>query len=446
MQKSCKKRYIFSLLTILLIFTALLLDIETRSVSAETQKNPYLIKVNRVYNTVTVYEKNDKGKYTIPVKVMLCSVGKEGLTLTGTYKTQDKYRWRELMGNVWGQYATRIVNGILFHSVYYYEKKNPATLATREFNKLGEAASHGCVRLAVKDAKWIYDHCSTGTTVIIYDDKDNPGPLGKPKAIKIASNVHWDPTDPDVTNPYASKQPKITGIMNCKVAWGKNFDVHKGLKAISSIGKNITSQVAVKGEVDTTKPGKYTITYSVTDALRKTTTKTITVTVLDNKTEPDITGIKDRVVNQDTVIDSDFLMTGVKASCEGIQLDKELIRVTIDKLNDLEYEITYSASIGNGPEIIETSKVYVDTLAPVFTGIKDITMEEGVLPSKEALLSGVTVSDNYSSTKNILVDVTITENTDGSYLATYTATDQVGNTAVQQAAINKAAVTENTGV
>jgi hypothetical protein len=419
---------------------------ETRTVSAETQKkNPYLIKINRVYNTVTVYEKNDKGKYTIPVKAMLCSVGKNGQTLTGTYKTQDKYRWRELMGNVWGQYATRIVNGILFHSVYYYGKKNPATLATSEYNKLGKAASHGCVRLAVKDAKWIYDHCSTGTTVVIYDDKDNPGPLGKPKAIKIATNVHWDPTDPDVTNPYASKQPKITGISNCKIAWGKTFDLFKGLKATSSLGRNITSHVSVKGEVDTTKPGKYKITYSVTDALNKTITKTVTVTVLDNKTEPEFTGIKDRVVNSDTVIDSDFLMTGVEASCEGIQLDNDLIGVTIDKISDLEYEITYSASIGNGPVMLETSKVYIDMEAPVLTGIKDITIEEGVIPSKELLLSGVTVSDNYSSLDNIMVDVTFTENPDGSYLAIYTATDQVGNTTVQQATISKKAVTENTG-
>ncbi|MFR5209625.1 MAG: L,D-transpeptidase family protein [Clostridia bacterium] len=27
------------------------------------------------------------------------------------------------------------------------------------FNKLGEQASQGCVRLAVSDAKWVYDNC-----------------------------------------------------------------------------------------------------------------------------------------------------------------------------------------------------------------------------------------------------------------------------------------------
>ena len=53
-------------------------------------------------------------------------------------------------------------------------------LELEEFNKLGEQASQGCVRLAVSDAKWIYDNCPTGTNVSIYDDAENAGPLGKP--------------------------------------------------------------------------------------------------------------------------------------------------------------------------------------------------------------------------------------------------------------------------
>ena len=30
-------------------------------------------------------------------------------TPLGTYQTMAKYRWKALMGNVWGQYSTRIV-------------------------------------------------------------------------------------------------------------------------------------------------------------------------------------------------------------------------------------------------------------------------------------------------------------------------------------------------
>jgi lipoprotein-anchoring transpeptidase ErfK/SrfK len=179
---------------------------------------PYLIKVNRHYNTITVYAKDETGQYNTPCKAFICSVGRKGTeTVLGTFQTKEKFRWKALMGDVWGQYSTRIVGGILFHSVYYYENGNPGTLANREYNKLGSAASHGCIRITVEAAKWIYDHCPVGTTVIIYDDKTSPGPLGKPESIKLPSSVRWDPTDPSAKNPFKDKSPSISGVKNQKI-------------------------------------------------------------------------------------------------------------------------------------------------------------------------------------------------------------------------------------
>ena len=34
---------------------------------------------------------------------------------------------------------------------------------------LGRKASHGCIRLKIDDAKWIYDNCPYGTTVVIQE-------------------------------------------------------------------------------------------------------------------------------------------------------------------------------------------------------------------------------------------------------------------------------------
>jgi lipoprotein-anchoring transpeptidase ErfK/SrfK len=34
--------------------------------------------------------------------------------------------------------------------------------------RLGINASHGCVRLSLSDAKWIYDNIPSGTTVVVY--------------------------------------------------------------------------------------------------------------------------------------------------------------------------------------------------------------------------------------------------------------------------------------
>ena len=65
----------------------------TPTTEAETSY-PYLIKVNRKQCVVTIYEKDETGKYTIPVKAMLCSPGWD--TPLGTFKTPEKYRWRLL--------------------------------------------------------------------------------------------------------------------------------------------------------------------------------------------------------------------------------------------------------------------------------------------------------------------------------------------------------------
>ena len=163
---------------------------------------PYYIKINRAMNNVTIYAIDQFGEYTIPVKAMVCSTG--DVTPLGIYQTDINYDWRLLFGNVYGQYATRIVGDILFHSVPYFTQ-DKGDLEYEEYNKLGTKASMGCIRLAVKDAKWIYDNCPLGTTVELYDDYDDVGPLGKPEPITIdvnSPNRGWDPTDPDPANPW----------------------------------------------------------------------------------------------------------------------------------------------------------------------------------------------------------------------------------------------------
>lgn len=164
---------------------------------------PYYIRVNRKQNCVTIYTQDERGEYTVPYEAMICSTGLYNATPRGTYHISTKYLWRDLYGGVYGQYATRIHGGILFHSVPYY-KKSKSSLCTDKYNKLGQQASMGCVRLTVEDAKWIAENCPAGTTVEIYDDED-PGPLGKPEAVKIDTDSPikgWDPTDPDIENPW----------------------------------------------------------------------------------------------------------------------------------------------------------------------------------------------------------------------------------------------------
>ena len=157
------------------------------------KQSSYVLKVNKQANVVTVYAKDGNNGYIIPVKSFICSTGEA--TPLGVFSTPNKYRWHELMGPCWGQWCTRINGGVLFHSVFYNSYNNNMNLSISAYNKLGTTASHGCVRLKAGDAKWIYDNCSLGTTVTVYNSS-TPGPYGKPTAYKLASWHSWDPTDP----------------------------------------------------------------------------------------------------------------------------------------------------------------------------------------------------------------------------------------------------------
>ena len=157
------------------------------------ERSYYKAEVDYNKNIVTLYAKGSSGSYNLPVRACICSTGEA--TPIGTHYTSDTYKWHELNGPVWGQYCTRIVNGVLFHSVYYMTYNNRWDLSVSAYNKLGTQASHGCVRLTVRDAKWIYDNCPYAMPVKISTSCANP--FGKPSAYKLASSHTWDPTDPE---------------------------------------------------------------------------------------------------------------------------------------------------------------------------------------------------------------------------------------------------------
>ena len=62
-------------------------------------------------------------------------------------------------------YYTQFYGGYLFHSVLYSQKKEGVVIDGR----VGMALSHGCVRLKIENAKWIYDNVPRGTKVVVYN-------------------------------------------------------------------------------------------------------------------------------------------------------------------------------------------------------------------------------------------------------------------------------------
>ncbi|MDR1565206.1 MAG: L,D-transpeptidase family protein [Oscillospiraceae bacterium] len=159
----------------------------------------YLLRVYKGSQSVVAYTKDVYGSYSIEERVMPCSTGAKGTpTFSGNYQTINKYRWRLMMGPTYGQYATSFSSAYLFHSVPS-SKQNLHSMSMGGYSALGRTASHGCVRLCVRDAKWIYDNCELSTPVEVVDDT---GPYGEPLPPLNWDYYGWDPTDPDPSSPY----------------------------------------------------------------------------------------------------------------------------------------------------------------------------------------------------------------------------------------------------
>ncbi len=300
---------------------------------AQNVEYPYEIHVNKQMNCITVYAMDTQGQYTIPLKAMVCSTG--AATPLGVYKTPAKYIWKVLKGNVWGQYSTRISGAILFHSVPYSTNSKSA-LISKYYNKLGTTASAGCVRLTTADAKWIYDNCPLGTTVIIYNDS-NPGPLGKPSAIKVPANNKWDPTDPDPANPWRNKILRLEGVQNRTVERGSSVDFMSGVTATDGSGNDVTEYVQISTNADTNQAGVYGVHYSVTDQNGTTMTADATLTVIDTQ-YPVFHGVKGRMEGKKAgEVTRDLLLSGVTVTDNGLPYDNNGVSVQIPALR---HEIT----------------------------------------------------------------------------------------------------------
>ena len=145
----------------------------------------------------------------------------------------------------------------------------------------------GCVRLTVEDAKWIYDNCPSGTYVEIYDSED-PGPLGKPEALKLdadSPNKGWDPTDPDERNPWIGKLPVIENVKDITIVKGSSEEVLMTvLEEVYGTDYNgMRLEVFIENidSIDLDQYGNYEIIYGTTGVYGATVYDNAMVNVVD---------------------------------------------------------------------------------------------------------------------------------------------------------------------
>ena len=136
----------------------------------------YKLVVNEYHQIAAVYSMDSDGLYTIPVRYIVVSTGtRENPTVKGTFEMGDKYVRYGLFASydVYGQYWRQITRSFFCHSIIY-TTKNARSYTNASYNALGTRASHGCVRMLVPDARWIYYNLGAGTVCeIIKGDKND---------------------------------------------------------------------------------------------------------------------------------------------------------------------------------------------------------------------------------------------------------------------------------
>lgn len=128
----------------------------------------YRVTVDIAHQVVLIHTKDAEGNYTVPVRYMLCSTGLNDRTPLGTF-SMKRYRVRfGLFQNdkTYGQYWTLINGRIYFHSTLYTER-DANTYIDETYDLLGQPASHGCIRVPVPDARFIFYNLAYGTQVEI---------------------------------------------------------------------------------------------------------------------------------------------------------------------------------------------------------------------------------------------------------------------------------------
>lgn len=128
------------------------------------KKTAYSVEIDITNQEVIAY-KGDK-----ILKKMACSTGiigdQDTETPLGIFAIQDKgIFFFSAKYNQGAKYYIKFFANYLIHSIPTDKKGN---IIEEESIKLGSAVSHGCVRVSMEDAKWMYETIPKGSTVFIH--------------------------------------------------------------------------------------------------------------------------------------------------------------------------------------------------------------------------------------------------------------------------------------
>lgn len=125
-----------------------------------TSDTNYYIYVDLPNQRVNIFAKF-KGKWVLDNSFLCASGTSYTPTVRGHFKVGDKGPMFRTGSNTICNYYTRISGDYLFHTVLLDNNENIKD------GRLGNPLSHGCIRLAIDDAKYIYTTIPYGTSISI---------------------------------------------------------------------------------------------------------------------------------------------------------------------------------------------------------------------------------------------------------------------------------------
>ena len=129
----------------------------------ESSATNWLILVDTTRCKVGVFW-GSKGHWQLQ-RMMDCAPGKSSTpTVKGRFTVKSKGYYFD-SGAARCFYFTQFYGNYLFHSVLYHQNPRPTSIMD---GRVGTGLSHGCVRLKLENAKWIYDNIPRGTKVYIW--------------------------------------------------------------------------------------------------------------------------------------------------------------------------------------------------------------------------------------------------------------------------------------
>ena len=268
------------------------------------------------------------------------------------------------------------------------------------------------------------DTTKPGKYEVTYKVTDSGG-ASHVKTIKVTVNPKMEPIN---AAPIIKAEDKTLTV-------GDTFDPMADVTATDAEDGNLTDKIEIlNNEVDTTKPGKYEVTYKVTDRKGASYTKTITVTV--NPKMEVLNAIPTIKAEDKTITVGDTFDPKADVTAEDVEdgdlTDKiEVLKNEVDTTKAGKYEVTYKVTDRKGASRTKTITVTVnpkiETLneAPTI----DVTDKEITVGDKFDPKDGVTAKDKEDGNLTDKIEIlknTVDPSKPGVYEVTYKVTDSKG--------------------